>query len=203
MTWTPRGTVYGVLLNHASEWDAFAAQMHDAPYKAPPRAPVLYVKTANTFSPAGADIPVPADVPELEIGATVGLVMGAGGQPAQAVLLADLCVPHASVFRPPVRTRCSDGLLGIGVPVSDVDPASVVIDVLVDGAVVQQVRFDALRRPPAQLLAGVLDIMDLAEGDVLMLGCAASRPRVRAGQRFELRGGALGSLSHTLVAEAA
>ncbi|RYY56372.1 MAG: fumarylacetoacetate hydrolase, partial [Comamonadaceae bacterium] len=78
MSWLPTGTVYGVLLNSQAEQAALASQMHEAPYKAPPRAPILYVKTANTHSPDGASVPVPARVPQVEIGATVGLVMGAG-----------------------------------------------------------------------------------------------------------------------------
>ena len=36
--------------------------MNEAPYKAPPKAPVLYVKPANTWSENGATIAVPARV---------------------------------------------------------------------------------------------------------------------------------------------
>ena len=52
------GTVYGTLLNFRSELAAWAPKMHGAPYKAPPKAPVLYIKTANTWSADGASIPV-------------------------------------------------------------------------------------------------------------------------------------------------
>ena len=205
MSYVPRGTVYGTLLNFRSECDTLAPQMHEAPYKAPPKAPVLYVKTANTFSPAGAAIAVPARVPEVEIGATVGLVMGARGAVQGCVLLADLSVPHASFFRPPVKFKCLDGFLGLGAEVRPVDPAAVQIEVRVNGELRQTVRFDpaGLVRPPAQLLADVAEFMTLAEGDVLLLGCDAPRPRARAGDRIELRSAALGSTSHTLVAEAA
>jgi 5-oxopent-3-ene-1,2,5-tricarboxylate decarboxylase / 2-hydroxyhepta-2,4-diene-1,7-dioate isomerase len=44
----PTGTVYGSLLNFRAEVEALAPQMTQPPYKAPPKAPVLYVKTANT-----------------------------------------------------------------------------------------------------------------------------------------------------------
>ena len=40
MSWLPSGTVYGTLLNQRSEYEALAPQMHDAPYQAPPKAPV-------------------------------------------------------------------------------------------------------------------------------------------------------------------
>ena len=51
---SPTGTVYGALLNFRAELDALAPQMNQPPYKAPPKAPVLYVKTANTWSPHGS-----------------------------------------------------------------------------------------------------------------------------------------------------
>ena len=203
MTWLPGGTVYGTLLNQRSEFEALAPHMHEAPYKAPPRAPVLYVKTANTFSPAGAAIALPARVPEVEVGATVGLVIGAAGQVQGCVLMNDLSIPHASLFRPPVKFKCLDGFLGVGAEVRAVDPLSVQIEVRVNGELRQTVRFDSLVRGPQQLLADVFEFMTLGEGDVLMLGCDASRPCATAGDRIELRSAALGTLSNTLVAEAA
>ncbi|MDZ4357051.1 MAG: fumarylacetoacetate hydrolase, partial [Variovorax sp.] len=63
----PTGTVYGTLLNFRTEAAALAPQMTEAPYKAPPKAPVLYVKTANTWSPHGSAIPVPASVSDVEV----------------------------------------------------------------------------------------------------------------------------------------
>lgn len=202
MSALPTGTVYGALLNQRSEFDALAPQMHDAPYKAPPRAPVLYIKTANTFSPAGAAIAVPVHVPEVEIGATVGLLIGDGGAIQGCMLMNDLSVPHASFYRPPVRFRCLDGFLGVGADVHVTDPATVQIEVRINGALCQTVGFDVLVRPPTQLLADVAEFMTLAAGDVLMLGCAAPRPRARAGDHVELRSAALGTLAHTLIEQA-
>lgn len=203
MSWLPSGTVYGTLLNVRSEFDALAPRMHEPPYKAPPRAPVLYIKPANTFSPAGAAIAVPARLGEVAIGASVGLVIAADGQAPGCVLMNDLSAPQASFHRPPVRFNCIDGFLGVGAEVRSVDPADLRIEVLINGELRQTVRFDALLRPPAQLLADVSEFMTLAPGDVLMLGCAAPRPRACAGDRIELRSAALGTLAHTLVAEAA
>jgi len=203
MSYIPQGTVYGTLLNFRSEFDAMAPQMNEAPYKAPPKAPVLYVKTANTFSPSGAQIPVPARVPQVEIGATVGLVMKSSTEVAGCVLMNDLSVPHASFFRPPVKFKCLDGFLGIGAEVRAADPASLKIEVLVNGELRQTVRFDALVRDPQRLLADVAEFMTLREGDVLLLGCDAPRPLAKAGDRIELRCDALGTLVNTLVPEAA
>src|SRR6478735_7270457 len=54
-----RGTVYGTLMNFRGELDAIGAKMNEAPYKAPPQAPVLYIKPANTWSENGAVIRLP------------------------------------------------------------------------------------------------------------------------------------------------
>src|SRR4051812_356787 len=100
--------------------------MSEPPYKAPPHAPVLYIKPANTWSADGAAIVVPSQLPEIEIGATVAMVMKAPGQVAGYVLMNDLSVPHASYFRPPVRFKCFDGFLGVGntlLPAQGVDPS--------------------------------------------------------------------------------
>jgi 5-oxopent-3-ene-1,2,5-tricarboxylate decarboxylase/2-hydroxyhepta-2,4-diene-1,7-dioate isomerase len=203
----PAGTVYGTLLNFRAEFDALAPQMDAPPYQAPPRAPVLYIKPANTWSADGAAIAVPARVPQVEIGATVGMVMEAPGRVGGYVLMNDLSVPHASFFRPPVKFKCLDGFLGVGsrcVPTEQAgDPSSFRIEVRVDGVLVQTVDFSALVRDAAALLADVGEFMTLRTDDVLMLGCGAGRPLARAGQRIEISAPVLGTLTNTLVAEEA
>ena len=109
----PSGTVYGTLLNFRGEVEALAPHMNLPPYKAPPQAPVLYVKPANTWSAHGASIPVPARVPQVEVGATIAMVIGEAGAVAGYVLMNDLSIPHASFFRPPVKFKCLDGFLGV------------------------------------------------------------------------------------------
>ncbi|MBX3585223.1 MAG: fumarylacetoacetate hydrolase family protein [Ramlibacter sp.] len=207
----PQGTVYGTLLNFQGEVAQWAARMSEAPYKAPPRAPVLYVKPANTWSADGAAIAVPARVPEVEVGATVAMVMGEAGAVAGYVLMNDLSVPHASFFRPPVKFKCLDGFLGIGAslvpPAGAGDPDGFSLQVRINGALKQTVDFSTLVRPAPQLLADVGEFMTLRPGDVLMLGCDAlpggRRPLARAGDRIEISAPAFGTMTHTLTAEAA
>jgi len=200
-SYLPTGTVYGVLLNFRAEQEALAPQMNEPPYKAPPQAPVLYVKTANTFSPQGAPIALPAGVQAVEVGATIGLVMGEGGSVAGCVLMNDLSIPHASFYRPPVKYKCLDGFLGIGAALrtDGADPASFSLEVRIDGQTRQRADFSELVRPPAQLLADVADFMTLRAGDVLMLGCNAGRPLARAGQRVDIVAPGFDVLSNTLV----
>ena len=206
----PDGTVYGTLLNFKHELALWASRAAEPPYKAPPQAPVLFIKTANTFSPNGAAIALPASVPEVEIGASIGLVIGNSEgfrplpsvdrpQPAMnneatvnlplvvgCVLLNDLSIPHDSYYRPPVRFKCLDGFLGVGprcVPLSDVgDVNTLKLDVRINGALRQTVDLEGLVRDAATLLADVNAFMTLQPGDVLMLGsdCLADGTRPRA-----------------------
>ncbi|WP_293224800.1 fumarylacetoacetate hydrolase family protein [Ottowia sp.] len=228
--WLPRGTVYGTLLNFRREWDLWAPKMSQAPYKAAPRAPVLYVKTANSFAPTGAAVPVTGAA---ELGATLGLVIGdfelngaaTGSNQAQAainhevdglarvagcVLLDDLSLPHASYYRPAIRYRNRDGFLVCApavTPLREVDLKALRIEARVNGALVQTVELSTLVRDAAALLADVGAFMTLQPGDVLLLGSDClpdgTRPRVTAGDRVEISAPGLAPLMHTLAQEAA
>ncbi len=205
MSFLPAGTVYGVLLNFRSEFEALAPQMHKPPYNAPPVAPVLYVKTANTWSTHGSDIAVPRHAPEIEVGATIAMVIGAENDVEGFVLMNDLSIPHASFFRPPVKFKCLDGFLGIGAAMSDAqevgDPAAFKLQVHINGELRQSLDFSQLVRSASQLLADVSTFMTLGHGDVLMLGCGAGRPLAKAGDRIEISADGFEPLVNTLVGE--
>ena len=200
------GTVYGTLLNFRGEVEAWAPKMNEAPYKAPPKRPVLYIKPANTWSHDGATIPVPSRAPQVEVGATIAMVMQSPGQIAGWRLMNDLSLPHASFFRPPVKFKCLDGFLGIGATLlADgllVDPSKFVLQVRINGALKQTVRFSELVRDARQLLADVSEFMTLDAGDALMLGCDLGRPLAKVDDRIEISAPGFGTLTNTLVAEA-
>ncbi|WP_341685733.1 fumarylacetoacetate hydrolase family protein [Limnohabitans sp.] len=191
--WLPQGTVYGTLLNFRREWDLWSARMTQDPHKAAPKAPVLYVKTANTFCPAGQDLLLQDGVSEVDIGATLGLVIGAQAQVVGAVLMNDWTVPHTSYYRPPVKYRTRDGFLALPPHVSPgrlQDWSALQIAVRRNGELVQQVNLSELMRGIPQLLADVGDFMTLQPADVLMVGtnCLSdgTRPRAKAGDRVEI-----------------
>ena len=202
----PTGTVYGVLLNFPAERAALAAQMSQPPYKAPPQAPVLYIKTANTWSGNGASVPVPARVAQVEIGATIAMVMG---PVTQYVMMNDLSIPHASFFRPPVKFKCLDGFLGIGSQrMTADDPASFKLEVRINDVLQQTVDFSNLVRNAETLIRDVAVFMTLRDGDVLMLGCdclpGGGRPLAQVGDVIQINSPshpALGVLVNTLIAE--
>ena len=229
LPWLPSGTVYGPLLNLRREYALWTPKMSEPPYQAAPRAPVLYVKTANTFATHGATVAVPAPV---QLGATLGLLIGDESNRAPAlteraqaaiysgandlpviagcVLLNDLGLPHASYYRPPIRFRNRDGFLVCGTPVAPLTAAQIEalsIEVRVNGERVQTVALATLVRDAAALLADVGEFMTLQPGDVLMLGSDClddgSRPLASAGDRVEIRAAGFAPLVHTLVKEVA
>jgi 5-oxopent-3-ene-1,2,5-tricarboxylate decarboxylase/2-hydroxyhepta-2,4-diene-1,7-dioate isomerase len=179
------------------------------PYNAPPQAPVLYIKPANTWSANGANIAVPARVPAVEIGATIAMVVSP--QQRQFVLMNDLSIPHSSFFRPPVKFKCLDGFLGVGSHTIQTDiTEDFAVEVRINGLLVQSLDFSQLVRSASQLFADVSEFMTLREGDVLMLGCDCfpngKRPVAKVGDVISINSTshpALGKLHNTLTAEVA
>ena len=200
--WRPMGTVYGTLLNFRREWDLWTPRMAQDPYKAAPQAPVLYVKTANTFSLAGQELLLQDGVTEVEIGASLGLVMGDEGQVAGAALVCDWSVPHTSYYRPPVKFRCRDGFLALPqqlTPGQVSDWALLQIAVRRNGEWVQTVQLSELVRDLPTLLADVGEFMTLQAGDVLMVGTDClengTRPRAKSGDRVEISAAGFATVS--------
>ncbi len=212
------GTVYGTLMNHPGSLAALGDAVQQAPYKAPPLAPVLYIKPRNTLLAPGAAPQVPADC-ELEIGAALGIVLGrtacrlTAAKVFDAVagycIVADLCAPHPQFYRPSVRLRARDASCAAGpvvMPSASVpDPDALAITVSVDGAVVQRASTAGMQRGVAQLLVDVTEFMTLQPGDVLMLGLNPGAPRLRAGQSASIEIEGLGrlNLAPALAEEAA
>ena len=209
------GVVYGTLLNHKPALQALGDAVQAPPYKAAPRAPVLYLKPRNTLATNGAAIGLPVDVPELEVGAALGIVIGQTAcqvAPEQALqyvagytIVNDVCVPHEVFYRPSLRYRVRDGFCPVGpvvVPRSAIaNPDGLSVQVFVDGELKQTTTTGQRFRTVAQLLADVTEFMTLLPGDVLMLGVSAEAPRVRAGQQARISIEGIGDLVNHFVQE--
>lgn len=209
----PIGTVYGTLLNHRAALAALSDAVHQPPYKAPPKAPILYIKPRNTFSAHRRAIVVPAGVDELEIGATVGVVIGRTACRVSAdeamdcvagyTIANDVSVPHPDYYRPSIRYKCRDAFLPIGPWVLAARhvprPDALVIRVAIDGEPRLHATLSDLVRPIATLLADVTEFMTLAPGDVLLVGVPAGAPRARAGQHVAITVEGVGTLENTVV----
>lgn len=205
--------VYGVLLNVQADIARMGEQLTAPPYKAPPRAPILYVKPANTHTVHGATVTLPAGAATVTVGATLGLVIGRTAvrrTPADALevligvtLVLDLSLPHASVYRPPIVEKCFDGACPIGPWIAAVPSLaaldSLVVETIIDGISRAETRFDALVRSIPQLLADVSAFMTLHPGDVLLAGLPLTLPEAGAGQRVAASAEGLGTLEVLLA----
>ncbi len=194
--WTPAGTVYGTLLNFRGEWAHWQPRMHDTPYLAPPKAPVLYVKTANTFAPHGATVALPASE-AVEVAASLGLLIGDDGQPSHALLVNDMSLAHESYYRPPMKYRNRDGFLGLPLEPTPLAAlggldglAALEMELRIHGVHKQTTALRDLVRDIPTLLRDVAEFMTLRPGDVLLVGSEALadgvRPRVAAGDAVEI-----------------
>ena len=209
------GAVYGCLLNHRAALAALGEAASQAPYKAPPKAPVLYVKPRNTLAAHGSAVVVPAGVDALEVGATLAIVVGrtacrvsqarALDHVAGFTIANDVSVPHASYYRPSIRFKARDGFCPLGPRVVDraeiADPDCLAVRVLVDGELVHSATTGDMVRSVARLLADVTEFMTLAPGDMLLLGVAAGAPWVQPGHRVAIDIDGLGRLENPFVAE--
>ena len=216
MSFVP-GTVYGVLLNYKGALAALGDAVHKPPYKAPPKAPVLYIKPANTRIGPGAPIPVPEDVDALQMGPALGVVIGRTAcrvSPGSALdyvagytIVNDVSVPHETFYRPSIRFKCRDGFCPIGPRVVDraqvPDPDALGVRVFVDGALRQENTTANLIRSTARLIADITEFMTLSAGDVLMTGVPENAPLARVGQRVAIEIEGVGRLENPLAAESA
>ena len=159
---------------------------------------------------------MPADVLELKIGATLGLVIGrAACRVGEAdalsfvagyVIVNDVSVPHDSYYRPSLRFKARDTFCPIGPFVArDAigSPDALGIAVTIDGETVQRANTAGLIRSAARLIAEVSDFMTLVPGDVLSVGVAAGAPRARVGQHVSIAINGLGRLDNPLTPEGA
>ena len=208
------GAVYAALLNHRTALQALGDDINRPPYNGAPRAPVLFIKPRNTLAADGDPVVVPAGVAELEVGASLGIVIGrpacrlseadALEHVAGYLIVNDVNVPHSSCYRPSIPFRARDGFCPLGarlVPRAGLaNPDDVTIRIYLDGELRQTTTTAELVRPVVKLLSDVTDFMTLSPGDVLAVGVASPAPRARAGQRVRIEIDGIGRLENPFVA---
>jgi 5-oxopent-3-ene-1,2,5-tricarboxylate decarboxylase/2-hydroxyhepta-2,4-diene-1,7-dioate isomerase len=202
------------LLNFRGTLAALGDAVHAPPYSAPPCAPVLYIRPANTWSRNGAPIVVPKNEKAIEVGATFGIVFSraAARIPARQTLdyvagfavVNDMSLPHASFYRPAIRERCQDGFCCIGtdvVPLHGIADANALrLRAYVNDELRQEANSRDLVRSVPQLIADVCEFMTLMPGDLLLVGVPDNPPLARAGDTVRVEVQGIGRLDNPIVA---
>jgi 5-oxopent-3-ene-1,2,5-tricarboxylate decarboxylase/2-hydroxyhepta-2,4-diene-1,7-dioate isomerase len=209
------GCVYGAALNFRGLLDLLEPEFHRPPYDRPPSAPVLYIKPRNTWLAHRRPVPLPAGVDEVEIGATLGVLMardatrvprGEGRRldrrlhdrqrrddPAHRAL------PAAAAFQMP------DGFCPVGPWVVPRDampsPDALAIRAWVNGELRMQNTTANLHRDIAALIADITEFMTLRAGDLLAVGVPEHPALARAGDLMTVEIEGLGRLENALVLE--
>jgi len=207
-------TVVGALLNFRGEWAAMEPAMHREPHFKPPQHVVLYLKPANTVAGDGDAIVLPAGVTQVQVGATLGVVIGASAARvpeseamayvAGYVPVNDVTVPQATVLRPPIKHKCRDTFCPIGaqVPASAVrDPGDLAIRAYVNGELRATSSTRELVRPLPRLLAEVTEFMTLEPGDILLVGVPENVPLAQAGDRVAVEIEGVGRVENPVRAQ--
>ncbi len=198
--------VIGVALNFASEISRLAE---------PPKAPVLYVKPANTLTSHLSPVVHPDGIPAIQPGPSLAVVVARRARRVDRreafdcikgyTLLNDFSLKETSHFRPPVRTKCFDSFGPLGpavVPRDSVrDPHDITLRCRVNGALVQEgTTRDLVWRIP-ELIEAVTSFMTLEEGDAIATGVPPGRVDVVAGDVVTIEAVGLLELTNPVVAE--
>ena len=211
------GTVIGSLVNYKGVFEGLANEVNKKPYLSPPNAPILYIKPANTFNRYGAGIPMPEGITKLEMGATLGIVIGKKAVAIQEktalhyvagyTIVNDVSVPHDSIFRPAVQHKSRDGFCPIGPWIINRDaidnPDDLAIRVYINDELKQENSTRNLIRSVARLLADVTEFMTLSPGDVLLVGVPEAAPQAKIGDKVRIEIAGIGALENMVVDEKA
>ncbi len=211
------GTVFGTLVNFKGVLEELGGTVNNKPYLSPPVAPVLYIKPANTFNRYGAGIPMPEGITKLEMGATLGIVIGkkavavteesALDYIAGYTIVNDVSVPHDSIYRPAVQHKSRDGFCPIGPWVINryavENPDDLIIRVYINDELRQENSTTNLIRSVGRLLADVTEFMTLSPGDVLLVGVPEEAPQAKVGDKVRIEIAGIGSLENIIVDEKA
>jgi 5-oxopent-3-ene-1,2,5-tricarboxylate decarboxylase / 2-hydroxyhepta-2,4-diene-1,7-dioate isomerase len=208
--------VVGVLLNHRSAWDHWAPHMNQDPYKAAPKAPILYLKPSNTWTASGAKVALPSSSPRAVMGACLGVVIGERTTRVSAsealtcvagyCLVLDVSLQQTAIYRPPLKFNARDGFCPMGphiVPVQQLPkPESLQLHVQVAQHAPVTIDMDWIRNIP-RLITDITEFMSLNAGDVLLTGVAHSCPLASVGDTVRVWSSevALGELTAHMVEE--
>lgn len=206
-----------VALNDKAQLAALEATFNEAPYKKPPTQPVLYYKPRNTWSVNAVTVEWAKDfdgndVPEMAVGASLGVVIGKETCRVSAeealncvggyTIVADYSLPEQNYFRPDIKGKCLDASAPVGPEVVAADkvanPDALSVSISVNGESKSTFKLTNMQRSVAELISIISYIMTLQPGEIIAVGFAGDRVAVHKGDKVEASIEGVGTLNNTL-----
>ncbi|WP_162380760.1 4-hydroxyphenylacetate degradation bifunctional isomerase/decarboxylase [Citrobacter sp. NCU1] len=190
-----KGTVFAVALNHRSQLDAWRDAFTQAPYKAPPKTAVWFIKPQNTVIRHGEAIPHPQGE-TVQSGATIALVVGktarnvsvaeAKNYIAGYALANEVSLPEESFYRPAIKAKCRDGFCPMGetVALKNVDNLTIITEI--NGREADRWNTADLQRSAAELLSALSEFATLNPGDAILIGTPHARADIHPGDQVRI-----------------
>ncbi|SET60065.1 5-carboxy-2-oxohept-3-enedioate decarboxylase HpaG1 subunit [Oceanobacillus limi] len=209
------GMIYGTIFNVNEQLDAMKETFHEKPYLTKPNRPVLYVKPRNTINAHLHEVVLPEDVSEVQINATLGVVMGENATRLSEenameyvggyTVVNDVTVPHDNFYRPNIKNKVRDGFCPVGPWIMNKDvvsnPEASMIWTFKNDELIQVQNLTDLVRPIKKLLADVTEFMTLYKGDMLLVGVPHNPPIAVNGDTIRIEIDQVGRLENTFVHE--
>ncbi|MUK88981.1 4-hydroxyphenylacetate isomerase [Ornithinibacillus sp. L9] len=209
------GTVYGTIFNFKEQLDAMNSKFKQEPYQAEPNRPILYVKPRNTINAHLHEVQLPSDVKEVQINATLGIVIGRNATNISEqealnyvegyTVVNDVTVPHDNFYRPNIKNKVRDGFCPVGPWIMEKrevpNPEQLMVWTFINDELVQVQNLNDLVRPIPKLLADVTEFMTLFKGDMLLVGVPHNPPTATAGDTVRIEIDQIGCLENTFVAD--
>ncbi|PSL48468.1 5-carboxy-2-oxohept-3-enedioate decarboxylase HpaG1 subunit [Salsuginibacillus halophilus] len=209
------GTVYGAALNFKDTLENYKHAFEQEPYKAPPEAPVMYIKPINTITAEKASIPLPNHESYLQTGPSLGVVFNETATQVTKeeafnyikgyTVINDLSIPHESVHRPAIKEKARDKFCPAGPWLIQADqinnPDDLDIYVYINGELKMSHSTSNLVRSIPQLIADITAFMTFYAGDTLIVGVPDNAPTAQAGDEVTVHVQEVGSLTNTITSE--
>lgn len=203
------GTAYGVVLSDRDEIAALGSALHEAPYKAPPVWPVVYIKPRTCFGFAGAPIPLEPDFTQLSIAPTLAVLFERDASNVSAntalahigaaCLALDVATSRESYYRPAIAQSCRDGFLPLGA-FAPLPRRPEEIVTRIDEQIAHRWNLSRLVPPAATLIAELSSYMTFRAGDVLLVGLPGDAPNAKLGQTIQVSAAGLPTLTTRIEA---
>ena len=206
--------VFGVALNYKTLLEDNLHTFQDKPYIAPPKRPVLFIKTPNTYN-FQHEIKITDN--KVQLGANIAIIIGKDATRVsknnaldfiKGITIAnDYSAPSDSYYRPAVVAKCRDGYFSIkeqALPIADIQDINNLDLILeVNGKEVQRDNSSNWVRDIPELLETITEFMTLYAGDILLLGTPAGFHFAQSGDKVTVKLDNLLSLEDTIVGEKA